>query len=207
MTAEQRASSPHRGPSDHELDRAGPATAGGREVRIGIFVLLGILSTLTVLFLLTDPATFRGRYMIFTQVDDAGGLRKGDPVQMRGVNIGRVHDFTLENRRVLITLELEGRWDVPQDSHTRIAGMGLLGGRTIEVVPGEIDSEGNISACVEGGCRSPSSFPHRIIPSVDRTGRRRPTGRGSSLTRHGAALQRHYRAVMPMTRLGPRLVA
>ena len=138
MTAEREKSSrSDRGPTDEQLDRAGPRAAGGREVRIGIFVLIGVFSTLMVLFLMTDPATFRGRYMVVTEVDDAGGVRKGDPVQMKGVNIGRVHDFHLRDGRVAITLELEGRWEIPDDSRSRVAGMGLLGGRTIEIVPGD----------------------------------------------------------------------
>ena len=91
---------------------------------------------LVALFLLTDPSTFRGRYMISTTVEDAGGIRKGDPVQMKGVNIGRVHAFTLVPRGVEITLELEGAWEVPADSRTRLVSSGILGGRTVEVVPG-----------------------------------------------------------------------
>ena len=43
----------------------------------------------------TDAATFRGRYIITTFVPNAGGIRRGDPVQMRGVNIGRVTDFQM----------------------------------------------------------------------------------------------------------------
>jgi hypothetical protein len=37
-----------------------PPAAGGREVRVGIFVILGILGVVLLLFLLTDPGTFRG---------------------------------------------------------------------------------------------------------------------------------------------------
>lgn len=123
-------------PGQAELERATPASTGGREVRIGAFVIIGFLATVVLLFLLTDPATFRGRYMVTTQVEDAGGVRRGDPVQMRGVNIGRVHGFDLLEDRVEITLEINGEWDIPADSHARITGMGLLGGRTVEVVPG-----------------------------------------------------------------------
>lgn len=128
--------SPGRGPSERELTEATPRATGGREVRIGIFVLAGILGVLLALFLLTDPATFRGRYMLSTQVSDAGGVRSGDPVQMRGVNIGRVRRFALADDGVLITLEINGQWQIPVDSRSRVAGMGLLGGRTIEIIPG-----------------------------------------------------------------------
>jgi phospholipid/cholesterol/gamma-HCH transport system substrate-binding protein len=137
MTDEMRARSQGRADrSDAELARATPPLAGGREVRIGVFVILGILGVLGALFLLTDPGTFRGRYNLVTVVENAGGVRKGDPVQMRGVNIGRVRDFTLEGSGVAILLEVNGRWQVPTDSRAKLAGVGLLGGRTVEILPG-----------------------------------------------------------------------
>jgi phospholipid/cholesterol/gamma-HCH transport system substrate-binding protein len=123
-------------PSDSELDRAAPKLAGGREVRVGIFVLLGVIAVLGVLFLMTDPATFRGRYMVFTEVPDAGGIRRGDPVLMRGVSIGRVHEFALSETGVVITLEIEGEWGIPSDSRTVLAGTDFLGGRPVNVEPG-----------------------------------------------------------------------
>ncbi len=137
-------------PTDEELARMTPPQAGGREVRIGLFVLIGFIGTLVLLFLLTDPATFRGRYIVATQVEDAGGVRRGDPVQMRGVNIGRVHRFEMAPEGVLISLEIDGRWRIPTDSHTRISGLGLLGGRTIEVVPGTAESVISAGAIVRG---------------------------------------------------------
>lgn len=116
-----------------------PPVAGGREVRVGIFVLLGIFGVLMLLFLLTDPGTFRGRYALVTFVEDAGGVRKGDPVQMRGVNIGRVRGFQMEDAGVNILLELNRQWNIPDDSRSRLAGVGLLGGRTVEILPGSSD--------------------------------------------------------------------
>jgi phospholipid/cholesterol/gamma-HCH transport system substrate-binding protein len=55
---------------------------------------------------------------------------------MRGVNIGRVHEFSLVNGGVTISLEIEGEWQLPSDSQTRLAGTDLLGGRTVEILPG-----------------------------------------------------------------------
>lgn len=125
------------GPTMEQLEQATPALAGGREVRVGIFVLLGVVCTLLLLFILTDPGTFRGRYMVMTEVDDAGGIRQGDPVQMRGVNVGRVRDFQIRPPGVAITLEINGQWDIPRDSRTRLTGLGLLGGRILEIIPGD----------------------------------------------------------------------
>jgi phospholipid/cholesterol/gamma-HCH transport system substrate-binding protein len=103
---------------------------------VGIFVLVGFFSFVAALFLLTDPSTFRGRYFLTTTVSDAGGLRRGDPVQMRGVNIGRTHDFELLGDQVRVTLEVEGEWRVPTDSRSRLVELGVLGGKIVEILPG-----------------------------------------------------------------------
>jgi len=103
-----------------------------------MFVLSGLLATIFLLFLLTDPATFRGRYQITTTVDNAMGLRSGDPVQMRGVTIGQVHDFEMARagESVVITLEVEGQWLIPQGSSTQLVSPGLMAPKTVEVLPG-----------------------------------------------------------------------
>ena len=124
-------------PSDQEIKQAIPQQQGGREARVGLFVILGAVAVVVMLYLLTDPATFRGRYKVTTSVENAMGLRKGDPIQMRGVNIGRVHQFDMtQGSDVMIVLEIEGEWAIPIGSSTRLVSTGLLGGRTVEVVPG-----------------------------------------------------------------------
>jgi phospholipid/cholesterol/gamma-HCH transport system substrate-binding protein len=124
-------------PSDQELETAVPRGQRRKEFRVGAFGLVGFLSVMVALFLLTDPATFRGRYHISTLVENAGGIRRGDPVRLRGVNIGTVNGFTLTPEGVLLRLELDGEWEIPADSRTRLVSSGLLGGKTVVVVEGE----------------------------------------------------------------------
>lgn len=121
---------------EDELLGALPAPSRRREVWVGAFVIIAILTTLVGLFTLTDAATFRGRYLVTTVVDDAGGIRKGDPVQMRGVNIGRVRGFQIHPDGVALRLELEGAYAVPRDSRVALRSTGMLGGLTAEVLPG-----------------------------------------------------------------------
>jgi phospholipid/cholesterol/gamma-HCH transport system substrate-binding protein len=125
-----------RGPTDEELRSAIPRGQRSRDFKVGILVLLGLASALTVLFLLTDPSTFRGRYRIYTLVEDAGGIRRGDPVQMRGVNVGRVMGFSMEPEGVVIDLELGRQWRIPVDSRSRLVSSGILGGKTVEILEG-----------------------------------------------------------------------
>jgi phospholipid/cholesterol/gamma-HCH transport system substrate-binding protein len=143
-------------PSDDELMDAVPQGAGGREVRVGIFVIVGLISFIVVLFMLTDPSTFRGRYKIVTVLESAGGIRRGDPIQMRGVNIGRIAKFELSRGGgVAITMEIEGEWPVPEGSRTVLGATGLFGGRTMDVIqgngPGFVGSWDTIPGSDAGG--------------------------------------------------------
>jgi phospholipid/cholesterol/gamma-HCH transport system substrate-binding protein len=105
-------------------------------VLVGLFVIAGVAATITALFTLTDAAMFRGRYIVTTVVPNAGGIRKGDPVQMRGVNIGRIQRFDIDAEKVAVRLEVEGEYKIPRDSRVEIRSMGLLGGMAADVVPG-----------------------------------------------------------------------
>jgi len=107
-----------------------------REMWVGVFVVLGIIAVFATLFIMTDAATFRGRYIITTFVPSAGGIRRGDPVQMRGVNVGRVQRFRMAPEGVGIRLEIEGEYEVPVDSHVELKSSGIMGGIVADVVPG-----------------------------------------------------------------------
>ncbi len=127
-----------------------PARSHRREVWVGLFVILGGLAVLIALFTLTDAATFRGRYVLTTRVEDAGGIRRGDPVQMRGVNIGRVQKFVIAPEGVEVRLEIEGEYDIPTDSRVRLVSNGLLGGMTAEILPGRSSEEARSGDVLSG---------------------------------------------------------
>lgn len=119
------------------LPQAPPARSGAdRELTVGIFVVAGVAAVLLALFTMTDASMFRGRYVVTTTVPNAGGIRRGDPVQMRGVNIGRVQGFRISPEGVAIRLEVEGEYRLPADSRVELRSAGLLGGMVADVVPG-----------------------------------------------------------------------
>ena len=107
-----------------------------REVWVGLFVVAGLAGILIVLSTMTDAALFRGRYIVSTIVPDAAGIRKGDPIQMRGVNIGRINGFEITKDQVEVRLEIEGEYPVPKDSVVELKASGLLGGLVADVIPG-----------------------------------------------------------------------
>lgn len=127
---------PRKRISNEDMALVTPVRSPRREVQVGLFVLVGILAVLLALFSLTDPGTFRGRYYVTTVVPDAGGIRKGDPVQLRGVNIGRIRSFEIQENGVRVRMELENEYVVPADSRVTLESNGLLGGVVAKFVPG-----------------------------------------------------------------------
>jgi phospholipid/cholesterol/gamma-HCH transport system substrate-binding protein len=121
----------------NDLMSAAPRPTARREVSVGFFVLAGFIAVVIALFTLTDVGALRNRYMVTTVVADAGGIRNGDPVQMLGVNIGRVRGFQIAPGGVAIQLELNRQYPVPVDSRVELVSSGLLGGTVAEIVPGD----------------------------------------------------------------------
>jgi phospholipid/cholesterol/gamma-HCH transport system substrate-binding protein len=119
------------------LPKSPPLRSQGKTAWVGVFLIVGIVAVLIVLFTMTDAAIFRGRYIIHTYVTDAGGIRRGDSVRMRGVNIGRVMGFEISPQgNVRIDLEIEGEFKIPKDSVVQLSSAGALGGMKADIHPG-----------------------------------------------------------------------
>ena len=121
-----------------EQDVPPPPVVRGRDRTfwVGVFVIFGLLAVLLSLFAFTDAALFRGRYIVTTYVPDAGGIRRGDPVQLRGVNIGRVQRFRITHDQVGVRLEIEGEYKIPADSKVMLKSAGIVGGTVADIIPG-----------------------------------------------------------------------
>ncbi len=113
-----------------------PARGRYREALVGLFVVAGLIAILVTLMVMTNASLLRGRYVVTTTVPDAGGIRRGDPVLMRGVNIGRVLSFRISQKEVRIRLEIEGEYPIPIDSVVELKSQGVLGGMVADIVPG-----------------------------------------------------------------------
>ena len=55
-----------------DLPPAPPARGAGMAAWVGVFLVIGLVATLGALFIFTDAAIFRGRYIIATTVADRG---------------------------------------------------------------------------------------------------------------------------------------
>ena len=145
-----------------------PAPRGrGRQLWVGVFVLVALFGGLGVLFTMTDPAMFRGRIIVGTVVEDAGGIRKGDPVRMKGVVIGRVVGFKidLQKSNVNMKIEIEGEYSVPRDSTIEVKSKNIYGEMTADVLPGT-SAEPLKSGDVLPGHLKTVSYTHLTLPTI-----------------------------------------
>jgi len=107
------------------------------EIRAGIVALLAVASLVGSIIFLRGGIEFRDRgYDLYVVVANAGGMTVGAPVQMAGVEVGRVTRLDLTaQRRAQITIRIRQGVSIPTGSRFAIASSGLLGDRLITISP------------------------------------------------------------------------
>lgn len=108
-----------------------------KTLRTGIITLLAIL--VAVFITISHNASIKGgkvggAYEIYASFGRTDGLNVGDVVRMAGVNVGRVIEADLEeNFTTKLTLEIDSKYKIPDDSSASIVSFGLIGGKYIEI--------------------------------------------------------------------------
>jgi ABC-type transporter Mla subunit MlaD len=86
-------------------------------------------------FLLGNPV-LRGGSELTVLLDDGAGLKRGDRVQLRGVEVGPVQDVQLiPGNGVGAQIRLRGNVSVPRDARAIVSG-DVFGAHTLQLVPG-----------------------------------------------------------------------
>src|SRR5215207_9292505 len=106
----------------------------GRQLRVGIFVLLGLAVLGVAIFLIGDSRKFwEAKVQYRAAFQDVGGLKPGSPVRMGGLDIGTVtavgHGDTAADTRIYVTMSVVKGESirVRENSVARVAGKGFLG--------------------------------------------------------------------------------
>lgn len=108
------------------------------ELKVGAALVVTAIAALLGVRFFQDVPLFGDGYVVNAQFEEAGGLTSGNPVRMRGVNIGSVRSVGLdqEAQRVNVGLQIEEDIDIPQGSHARVSGFSGFGGVRISIIPG-----------------------------------------------------------------------
>ena len=110
-----------------------------KETVVGIFVVIGLfcIGYMTVKM---GNVGFLGEnsYSLFGKFNTVTGLRVGNPVNMLGLEIGRVEKFTMdqENQQVLVEFKINNGIEIFDDAIASIKTEGLIGDKYVAVDPG-----------------------------------------------------------------------
>jgi len=111
------------------------------EAKVGVFVVAGIL---VLAYMSMKVGKFKygpdQGYTVHAYFDSAEGLVKGVPVQVAGVDVGRVKDIALEGGRAKITLEINPDVQIGKDVQAAIRTKGVLGDKYVELLLGAPDA-------------------------------------------------------------------
>lgn len=109
-----------------------------REIILGAIVFFGITILVAGATWLSEnywgPA---GGYKIYASFESVAGLKKGNEVALRGVQVGKVLEIQLERGRPLVLIGFRTLRDIPRDSKVILRSVGMLGERIIEVRLGQ----------------------------------------------------------------------
>src|ERR1700758_3334623 len=117
----------------------------GLQVRIGAFILSGLLVFVAIIYLLGAQARyFERKYDLIAEFTEVGGLIEGATVRLAGVQIGRVTKVELPPEpggKVRVTLTIAKRFAdrIRKNSEARIMTQGLLGDKLVEITIGGAD--------------------------------------------------------------------
>jgi len=107
------------------------------EAKVGLFVLVGLI-ILGYMSFQVGKQTFGWKkgYTLEVVFDSAAGLLKDAPVQIAGVEVGRVESITLKDGKALLKLRIGANVKLEKDVIASIKTQGILGDKYIEISPG-----------------------------------------------------------------------
>jgi phospholipid/cholesterol/gamma-HCH transport system substrate-binding protein len=118
------------------------------ELRVGLFVLVGLLILAVAIFYVTGAGVFGPKYRLKTFMPEVSGLATGAPVRLDGVEIGNVERISIVPREhgrppdhmhnIEVDMRLDRRYqnDILTDSVATLVTEGLLGNRYVNIQRG-----------------------------------------------------------------------
>ena len=153
------------------------------ETVVGIFVVVGILCVGYMTIKLGKVQIFgSNEYPLFARFTSVAGLRVGSPVEIFGINVGRVDKLYLDQNRAMavVGMEIKNGMKIYDDGSAAIKTSGLIGDKYVKIDPGgagdllkpggwitetsaPLDVEDLIGKFAFGNLTKSSATPHNTI--------------------------------------------
>lgn len=128
------------------------------ELRVGVFVMVGLFIMAVAIFYITGGGILGPKYRLSTYLPEVEGLQVGAPVSLSGVDVGTVEAIRLNpspqdrehNVEVIMRVDKRFQSDIRTDSAASLVTSGLLGDRYVSVSRGLTGSPLQNGAVVPG---------------------------------------------------------
>ncbi|MBI5102408.1 MAG: outer membrane lipid asymmetry maintenance protein MlaD [Nitrospirae bacterium] len=109
------------------------------ETVVGIFVVIGLLCVAYMTVKLGKVSLFGDDYYsIRASFGSVSGLRVGNPVEIGGIEVGRVDQMRIDQEKQMAVVDLKIRKDIKvyDDAAASIRTAGLIGDKYVKIEPG-----------------------------------------------------------------------
>lgn len=114
------------------------------ELRVGVFVLVGLIIIAVAIFYVTGPSSWGAKYTLKTYLPEVADLQKGAPVTLDGVPVGNVEEMKVNtstsNRQdsIEVDMSIQKKFQglIRTGSSASLLTSGLLGNRYVTISRG-----------------------------------------------------------------------
>jgi phospholipid/cholesterol/gamma-HCH transport system substrate-binding protein len=109
------------------------------ETAVGIFVVIGLLCVAYMTVKLGKVSLFGDDYYtVYARFGSVSGLRVGNPVEIGGIEVGRVENLSIDQGKQVAIVQLKIKKDIKvyDDANVSIKTAGLIGDKYIKLEPG-----------------------------------------------------------------------
>jgi len=149
------------------------------ELRVGVFVLAGLVIVMLAIFYVTGAGFLGPKYRLTTHFPTVENLKTGAPVDVDGIEVGNVQSVGLtphpqdRNHSIAIVLQIDRKFrdDIRTDSIARVVTQGLLGDGYVTISRGVtgtvIPPNGELQGKETSGTREVVERSAQLMESVN----------------------------------------
>ncbi len=111
------------------------------ELKVGVFILIGIVILFIIVFSIGDINLSKTGYHIKVLFNFASGIGASAPIRLAGVGVGQIRGIRIihdkcNKTRAELTAWIQGDARIEEDAVVTINTLGLLGEKYLEILPG-----------------------------------------------------------------------
>lgn len=119
--------------------------SASHQVRVGLFIAIGLVILTISLFLVGGGQIFNKYVILHARFDNVQGLNEGSMISLSGVRVGNVKDFVFipEENKLDVILKIDSTYlpRITEGASVDIRTQGALGDKFIFIIPGRPDGK------------------------------------------------------------------